>query len=94
MIRLNVFFEVADANEIARVISLGNELTECSLTDNGCIAYGMFQSTTNPAVFTICETWKDEESLKAHSEASHFTSIVPRLQDLSKNGLKLERFNF
>ena len=40
----------------------------------------------------ICETWKDEASLAAHEKASHFTTLVPKIQELA--AMKLEKFAF
>ena len=37
-----------------------------------------------------CETWKDEEVLKAHMASKHFTTLVPQIEALTKSGLKLE----
>lgn len=42
----------------------------------------------------FCETWKDEEVLKAHMASAHFTRLVPEIEALTKNGLKLEKFEF
>ncbi len=91
MIRLNVFMQVADGNR-AEVIATAKELVEASLKDAGCIAYDLFESATRNDVLMICETWKDEESLNVHSNSAHFTTLVPKLESLSK--MKLEKFNF
>lgn len=40
----------------------------------------------------ICETWSDEDALKAHSASAHFTTLVPKIQNLAE--MKLESFNF
>ena len=40
----------------------------------------------------ICETWSDAKALAAHEQASHFTTLVPRLHQLSE--MKLEKFVF
>lgn len=31
----------------------------------------------------ICETWKDAASLAAHEQAAHFTTLVPKIQELA-----------
>ena len=73
MIRLNVFIQVSADNRAA-VMEMANELVACSLKDNGCIAYDIFESATREDVLMICETWKDEESLAAHEKATHFVT--------------------
>ncbi len=91
MLRLNVFIQVSAENR-ALALQTAKELVACSLKDAGCIAYDVFESATRPGVLMICETWKDEASLAAHSNASHFTTLVPKLESLGT--MKLERFEF
>ena len=82
MIRLNVFIQVDEKNHDA-VVAAAKELVAASLKDQGCIAYDLFQSATRPDVLMICETWADAASLSAHEAASHFTTLVPRIQSLA-----------
>lgn len=91
MIRLNCFFK---ANEgcYDEALQAAIALTACSQKDEGNIAYDTFESATRPDVFMICETWKDAESLAAHSAAEHFKTYVGRLEALGT--LKLEQFDF
>lgn len=91
MIRLNVFIQVDEKNHDA-VVAAAKELVAASLKDQGCIAYDLFQSATRPDVLMICEIWADAASLSAHEAASHFTTLVPRIQSLA--AMKLEKFNF
>lgn len=91
MIRLNVFIQVDEKNHDA-VVAAAKELVAASLKDQGCIAYDLFQSATRQDVLMICETWADAASLSAHEAASHFTTLVPRIQSLA--AMKLEKFNF
>lgn len=91
MLRLNVFMQVGNENR-AELLATAKELVEASLKDAGCVAYDVFESATRNDVLMICETWKDEESLKAHSSSAHFTTLVPKLESLSK--MKMEKFNF
>ena len=85
MLRLNVFIQVSADNRAA-VMEAAKELVACSLKDNGCIAYDIFESATREDVLMICETWKDEESL------AHFVTLVPKIQSLAS--MKLEKFSF
>lgn len=94
MIRLNVFFEVKDSDSVEQIKALGTELVNKSLKDEGNVAYDLFLSATRPLVMMICETWQNEEVLKAHMASAHFTDLVPKIEALTKNGLKLEKFTF
>lgn len=91
MIRLNVFIQVSAENRAA-VLEVAQELVAASLKDNGCIAYDIFESATRKDVLMICETWKDEETLAAHSKAAHFVTLVPKIEALA--AMKLEKFSF
>lgn len=94
MIRLNVFFEVKEDAKADELKALCNELVVKSLTDEGNIAYDFFVSGTRKGVMMICETWQNEVLLKVHMASAHFTTLVPKIEALTKNGLKLEQFNF
>lgn len=91
MIRLNVFIRTTEPNR-SELIRTAKELVAGSLKDAGCIAYDLFESATRPEVLMICETWNDAASLTAHEQTAHFTSLVPRMQQLGE--LKIERFEF
>ena len=94
MIRLNVFFEVKDSDSVEQAKALSTELVNKSLKDEGNVAYDLFLSATRPLVMMICETWQNEEVLKAHMATDHFTTLVPKIEALTKSGLKLEQFAF
>ena len=87
MIRLNVFIRTTESNR-AEILSVAKELVTASLKDEGCIAYDIFESATRPDVLMIC----DAKALAAHEQASHFTTLVPRLHQLGE--MKLEKFVF
>ena len=91
MIRLNVFIQVSEKNRAA-VLEIAKELVNASIKDSGCIAYDIFESSTRNDVLMICETWADAASLDTHSKANHFTTLVPRIQELGS--MKIEQFEF
>lgn len=91
MLRLNCFIQVKPEN-YAEVLEAARRLTEASLRQEGCVAYDVFQSATRPEVLMICETWADDESLKAHSESEVFVKEVALMRSLAE--MKLETFRF
>ena len=93
MLRLNCFFQ-ANEGKYDEALQAAIALTAASLKDEGNIAYDTFESATRPDVFMICETWQNEVVLKVHMASAHFTTLVPKIEALTKNGLKLEQFNF
>lgn len=91
MLRLNVFIRTSEANR-AQTIRTARELVAASMTDDGCIAYDLYESATRPDVLMICETWRDAAALAVHEASEHFTTLVPRLQELGE--LTIEKFDF
>ncbi|MBR1870834.1 MAG: antibiotic biosynthesis monooxygenase [Kiritimatiellae bacterium] len=89
MIRLNCFYTVKAGSE-ADAVAAAKRLTEASLVQDGCISYDVFESATRPGVFLICETWRDEAALAAHSASEPFAREVAILKDLGE--LKIEQF--
>lgn len=91
MIRLNVFIQVSPENR-EEVLATIRELAEKSQQEKGCIAYGIFEHSTDSSVLMICETWENEEVLAAHEKTQHFITLVGKTQQLAT--MKLERFTF
>ena len=92
MIRLNVFYSLADLAYKEAAEKAGKELVAASLNDKGCIGYDMLASSTRPGEYMIIETWEDAPSLEVHMNAPHFTNLVPRLQELGE--MRIEQFEF
>ncbi|MCH5242590.1 MAG: antibiotic biosynthesis monooxygenase [Muribaculaceae bacterium] len=91
MIRLNCFIKVTEENRTA-VLEAAKTLTAASLQQEGCIAYDVFESATRHDVLMICETWRDQAALEAHSSSQVFLDQVKIMQDLAQ--MKLESFPF
>ena len=87
MIRLNVFIRTTESNR-EELVRTAKELATASLK----VAYDLFESATRSDVLMICETWSNAKALAAHEQASHFTTLVPRLEQLGE--LKIEKFVF
>lgn len=92
MIRVNCFFQATDGDTYRDALRAAVALTELSRKHAGCIAYDVFQSATRSDVFIICETWKDQALLDAHSQTPEFAKYVGGMQACGQ--LKLERFEF
>jgi quinol monooxygenase YgiN len=61
---------------------LAAELVTKSREEEGCIFYGLFRDRDDARILTTLEEWKDEDSLRTHSETIHFRKIVPALGKL------------
>lgn len=91
MLRLNCFIRVNDTNR-EKVLEAARRLTEASLLQEGCIAYDVFESATRHDVLMICETWKDQVCLDAHSASEVFARESGVMHSLAE--MKLEKFEF
>jgi len=91
MIRLNCFFQAKDGKS-DEALAAAKALTAASLTQDGCIAYDVFASATRPGILLICETWRDEEALAAHSASAPFGQYVAVLNEAG--AMKIEKFTF
>ena len=91
MIRLNCFFQ-AKAGRLDDALAAAKALTAASLEQDGCIAYDVFESATRAGVLLICETWRDDQALAAHSASEPFAQYVAVLNDAGT--MKIEQFAF
>ncbi len=91
MIRINCFL-AAKTGRLAEALDAAKALTAESLKQDGCIAYDVFESTTRSGVLLICETWRDQAALDAHSASEPFKKYVAMMADACE--LKIESFNF
>lgn len=91
MLRLNCFIRVDAANR-TEVLEAARRLTAASLNQDGCVAYDVFESATRHDVLLICETWRDDAALTAHSDSDVFVKEVGLMRSLAE--MKLETFEF
>lgn len=89
MIRLNCFISVKKENR-QKVLDAAKRLTEASLKQDGCVAYDIFESATRPEVLMICETWRDQGALDAHSASKEFHDEVEIMHGNAE--MKIEKF--
>ena len=91
MIRLNCFFQ-AKEGRLNDALAAAKTLTAASLKQDGCIAYDVFESATRPGILLICETWRDESALAAHSASDPFVKNVAVINGAGT--MKIEKFEF
>ena len=89
MLRLNCFFQANDGR-LDDALAAAKELTAASLKQDGCIAYDVFASATRPGILLICETWRDEAALAAHSASDVFAKCVAVINECGE--MKIEKF--
>lgn len=91
MLRLNCFILVEE-DKYDMVLDAAIKLTEASRLQEGCVAYDVFRSATHQDVLMICETWRDQAALDAHSASGEFVKYAGIMRENSQ--MKLETFSF
>lgn len=49
--------------------------------DKGCIQYDLHKVKDEESTFCFVETWEDQESLDAHTQAGHYVNFMQYAQD-------------
>jgi quinol monooxygenase YgiN len=62
----------AEKVEELKKVCLG--LIEPTRKEKGCIAYELYQDTTNPGIFTFVEEWESKELLDVHLKSPHLVA--------------------
>lgn len=61
---------------------MAQPLIEGSQNESGCLSYDLYQDIDQPEVLTFIESWVDRDAITAHTQTSHYTSIIPELTKL------------
>lgn len=80
MLRLNCFFK-ANEGQYDRALEAAIALVAKSQNHEGVIAYDCFESATRSDVFSIIETWANQEVLDKHSATPEFAQYVGIIQE-------------
>jgi quinol monooxygenase YgiN len=72
-------------DKIEEFKKLAEELVKESKNEAGCISYGLFEDIKEATVLTFIEEWKDMDAIEEHNNTAHFTSIVPKFDELREN---------
>lgn len=64
--------------------AMAEELVRGSAAEEGNITYTLNQDIQNPRSFAMIEIWKDKEAIALHNASEHFTTIVPKLNELAE----------
>jgi quinol monooxygenase YgiN len=83
MISIVAKFEVSTGNE-QKFLELVKELAVASQAEEGCIEYILHKDVQKPLTYCIIEKWKDQKAIDSHNSSAHFTSIVPKIVDITK----------
>ncbi|MCB2294990.1 antibiotic biosynthesis monooxygenase [Clostridium algoriphilum] len=65
--------------------ALTEKLINESRKEKGNISYNLYQDANNSNVLTFIEEWESLDIIKSHNNSKHFTSIVPKFEDLQES---------
>ena len=73
-------------------IDTAKELIEKSCAEEGNIFYTLNVSKNDPYTLVFIENWKDQAAIDFHNKTEHFTSIVPKLDEMCNREVSVEIF--
>ncbi|MBQ1286148.1 MAG: antibiotic biosynthesis monooxygenase [Lachnospiraceae bacterium] len=73
-------------------IDTAKELIEKSCAEEGNIFYTLNVSKNDPNTLVFIENWKDQAAIDFHNKTEHFTSIVPKLDEMCNREVSVEIF--
>lgn len=68
------------------------KVAEITRTEDGCFEYAFYEDVETPGRFRVYEEWRDDASLKAHSESAHiaeFRKVMGSLTVLNREIRKM-----
>lgn len=74
---------------IDKYLEIAKKLAEETRKENGNIFYEMIQDINNKNVLAFIEKWENREVLDKHMKTSHFTTLVPQLNELREGESEL-----
>ena len=64
--------------------ALAEKLINESRKESGCISYNLYEDSNNCNILTFIEEWENKEAINLHNNSEHFTSIVPKFEELKE----------
>ncbi|MDU1909860.1 putative quinol monooxygenase [Fusobacterium sp.] len=80
---------IVPEENIDKYLEIAKKLAEETRKENGNIFYEMIQDTNNKNVLAFIEKWENMEVLDKHMKTSHFTTLVPQLNELREGESEL-----
>ncbi len=75
-----------------RAVGLVEPLVQASLAEEGCAAYGFWESPLESGLFRVFEEWASEEALNVHFAAPHFVEFMGAMGSLKIEEMDLSRY--
>jgi len=79
--------KTADTLEALQLLQKG------ALTEQGNHGYELHQSTDEPNLFIVYETYENDEAIAEHSASEHFQSFVEKAKTLLSKPIDIKKVN-
>lgn len=70
--------------KVKEYLPLIEKLIAETVKEAGNISYTLYQDREKEGEFVLLEYWENQESLDAHFQTEHFTTIVPEIKKLQQ----------
>lgn len=80
---------IVPEKNIDKYLEIAKKLAEETRKENGNIFYEMIQDTNNKNILAFIEKWENLEVLDKHMKTSHFTTLIPQLNELREGESEL-----
>jgi quinol monooxygenase YgiN len=81
-----------DSADIDKAMELGTTMSEASLAEEGCSAYGFWQDPADPGRVRVFEEWASQEALDEHFATPHMGAFMAGLGELSISDMELSKY--
>ena len=83
MFCINVILTAKNDADVPKIRELLSEAARLSREEPGCVRFEVCHSSSNPAIFILCERWETEDAWKTHREEKAFQEIYkPKVMPL------------
>ena len=81
-----------DPADIDQAMALGATMSEASLAEDGCHAYGFWQDPADPGRVRVFEEWESPEAIDAHFATPHMADFMAGLGQLKISDMELSQY--
>jgi quinol monooxygenase YgiN len=80
------------AEHVDQGMALAATMAEASLAEEGCSAYGFWQSPADPTLVRVFEEWASQEDLDTHFATPHMAEFMTGLGQLQLSDMDLSKY--
>lgn len=81
-----------DNADVEAAMALGETMATASLAEDGCSAYGFWQSPSDPCLVRVFEEWASQEAIDAHFATPHMADFMAGLGQLAISDMELSKY--